>query len=49
MLALDLDEQQTLTAAEAAPKLDRIQAAAEGMRQLIGDLLESSTSRDQQL
>ncbi len=49
MLALDLDEKQALTTAEAAPKLNRIQTATEGMRQLIGDLLESSTSRDQQL
>jgi signal transduction histidine kinase len=49
MLALDLDEKETLTAADAAPKLDRIHTATEGMRQLIGDLLDSSTSRDQQL
>jgi len=49
VLALDLDEKRTLTTREAAPKLERIQAAAEGMRQLIGDLLESSTSRDQRL
>ena len=49
MLALDLDEKQTLSSAEATPKLDRIQTATEGMRRLIDDLLDSSTSRDQQL
>ena len=49
MLSLDLDEKQVLTKAEATPKLERLQTAAAGMRQLIGDLLESSTSRDQQL
>lgn len=49
MLALDLDEKQALTKAEATPKLERVQIAAAGMRQLIEDLLESSTSRDQQL
>ncbi len=49
MLALDLDEKQVITKAEATPKLERVQTAAAGMRQLIEDLLESSTSRDQQL
>jgi signal transduction histidine kinase len=49
MLALDLDEKQALTKAEATPKVERVQIAAAGMRQLIEDLLESSTSRDQQL
>lgn len=49
MLAHDLEDSQKLTTDEAAPKLDRIRTAVETMRQLIGDLLESSTSRDQQL
>ena len=49
LLSLELDEKQALTKAEATPKLERVQTAAAGMRQLIGDLLESSTSRDQQL
>jgi signal transduction histidine kinase len=49
MLVTDLDDSETLTQADAGPKLDRIRAATEGMRRLIGDLLESSTSRDQQL
>ena len=50
MLASDLaDNGRPDQVRRQSPKLDRIRAAAEGMRQLIEDLLESSTSRDQQL
>jgi signal transduction histidine kinase len=49
MLALDLDDQGSLPQDDAAPKLDRIRTAATGMQRLIGDLLESSISREQQL
>ena len=49
MLALDLETQQGWSRTQAAPKLERIQAAAQGMRRLIDDLLDSSTSREQQL
>jgi signal transduction histidine kinase len=49
MLATDLVDHETLTRPQAEPKVDRIRAGAQGMRRLIQDLLESSTSRDQQL
>ena len=49
MLASDLADHDTLTRPEAEPKVDRIRAGAQGMRRLIQDLLESSTSRDQEL
>jgi signal transduction histidine kinase len=49
MLELDLAQTGTLTEDDAAPKLTRIRRASEGMRRLIGDLLESATSRSQQL
>ena len=50
MLAIDLaDNEQPDQGRRQTPKVDRIRAGAEGMRQLIEDLLESSTSRDQQL
>jgi signal transduction histidine kinase len=49
MLAHDLEEGEHLTRHTAGPKVDRIRTAAESMRRLVGDLLESSTSRDQQL
>ena len=49
MLANDLAASDTLTRPQAEPKVDRIRAGALGMRLLIRDLLESSTSRDQQL
>ena len=38
-----------LSREQAAPKLERIQAAAHGMHRLIDDLLDSSISREQQL
>ena len=49
MLAIDLTDNAVLAGPEASPKVDRIRAGAQGMRQLIQDLLESSTSRDQKL
>jgi signal transduction histidine kinase len=49
MLDHDLETDGTLSLDDAAPKLDRIRTAAAGMRKLIEDLLESSTSRDAQL
>ena len=49
MLASDLTDNGSLAAPDASPKVDRIRFGAEGMRQLIHDLLESSTSRDQTL
>jgi signal transduction histidine kinase/integral membrane sensor domain MASE1 len=49
MLAQDLETEQTLSRAEAGPKLERIRSATDGMRQLVRDMLESATSRDQEL
>jgi signal transduction histidine kinase len=49
MLQLDLDAQGSLTREQAAPKLERIRVTVNGMRQLVSDLLDSSTSRDQKL
>lgn len=49
MLVHDLDLDGALSVEDAAPKLDRIRTASAGMRKLIEDLLDSSTSRDPQL
>ena len=49
MLAADLTDNDSLAQADATPKVDRILTGAQGMRRLIDDLLESSTSRDQKL
>jgi signal transduction histidine kinase len=49
MLAADLEEQEHLAREDAAPKLARIRVSVDTMRQFIDDLLESSTSRDQEL
>jgi signal transduction histidine kinase/integral membrane sensor domain MASE1 len=49
MLAIDLDSSGSLSREDAGPKLDRIRTAATGMQHLIGDLLESSMSREQKL
>ena len=49
MLAGDLTDNGSLDGTDASPKVDRIRTGAEGMRRLIQDLLESSTSRDQKL
>jgi signal transduction histidine kinase len=49
VLNLDLAGDDVLKAEAVAPKLERIKAATEGMSQLIGDLLDSSISREQQL
>jgi signal transduction histidine kinase len=49
MLASDLDQGEALDREEVAPKLTRIRVSLDTMRRLIEDLLESSTSRDQQL
>ena len=49
MLASDLSDNGSLAGPDASPKVDRIRVGAQGMRQLIQDLLESSTSRDQTL
>jgi signal transduction histidine kinase len=49
MLASDLTDNGSLAGPDASPKVDRIRVGAQGMRQLIQDLLESSTSRDQTL
>jgi signal transduction histidine kinase len=49
VLAVDLEGNDALSREDAGPKLERIQAAAKGMHRLIDDLLDSSTSREQQL
>ncbi len=49
LLAGALDESTGLTREDAAPQLERILTAAEGMRHLVEDLLESATSRDPDL
>ena len=49
MLSQDLDDRDGLSREEAAPKLERIRAAAGGMQRLVADLLESSISREQRL
>lgn len=49
MLLHRAQEEATLDSAEVIASLDRVGAAAGGMRRLIQDLLESSTARDQQL
>jgi signal transduction histidine kinase len=49
VLAFDLEGNDTLSREDAGPKLERIRAAATGMHRLIDDLLDSSTSREQQL
>ena len=49
MLASDLTDNGSLAGPDASPKVDRIRAGAQGMRQLIQNLLESSTSRHQKL
>jgi signal transduction histidine kinase len=49
MICLDLEASGSLAREEVAPKLERISAAAAGMQRLIGDLLDSSISREQQL
>jgi signal transduction histidine kinase len=46
VLAAEVAGRGTLSEEEAAPKLERVRAAAVVMRQLIDDLLESSTSTD---
>jgi signal transduction histidine kinase len=49
MLASDLNANGSLAGPDASLKVGRISAGAQGMRRLIQDLLESSTSRDQTL
>jgi signal transduction histidine kinase len=49
VLATDVAELRSIDAADAAPKIERVRTAATVMRQLIDDLLESSTSTDARL
>jgi signal transduction histidine kinase len=49
LLTHDLNTRDALSLDEAGPKVQRIRSAAQGMHRLIDDLLDSSTSREQQL
>ncbi|MET0998941.1 MAG: ATP-binding protein [Marmoricola sp.] len=49
LLSSELEESASLTQEDAEPTLARIQVSLGTMRQLVDDLLESSTSRDQEL
>jgi signal transduction histidine kinase len=49
MLALELETADQLTSESATPQLARIRGATGSMKQLIADLLASSTSRSQEL
>ncbi len=49
LLTTDLKEHPSIPRELAEPKLERIRAAVETMRQLVDDLLESATARDLEL